>query len=449
MAGRVNVRWFQSHWVALCLLLAVGVCCGAQAGRPPRPQVVEVLMHDTIQNVSAESLRSNLQAANRLHPAAILLNLSTPGGLPESAKAMVEAIERSPAPVIVYVRDPGTHVGGQGLRLWMAADVRAMHPDTLLLPLRERSRWENAARKQSEEDTLREQLAETLRARGRDTEVIDDTLAMLFAGTAPITSDHALQAGLVNAIAGNEDRLMTALNGTRITRNDGSTTTLSLGNAHVSIVQLDLREHLVRAMMNPDLTVLLLTLGGLLIYLEINTPGGVIPGAAGVLLVMLALYAFAHMPLRWEGVLLLAISTTLLMAEAVFHRGSMLAWFAIFALVLGLRLLVRGPIPELEVDWSTALGAGIGFGGITAGLLLLAAKARRAKITTGADAMLGWMAVAHTELAPEGQVLVRGELWHARLSGNDGFLRAGECVKVESAEGRTLQVAAMPSVGNA
>ena len=58
--------------------------------------------------------------------------------------------------------------------------------------------------------------------------------------------------------------------------------------------------------------------------------------------------------------------------------------------------------------------------------------------------MLGWLAVAQTPLAPEGQVLVRGELWHARLSGGDAYLRAGECVKVQSSDGMTLEVSPMP-----
>lgn len=413
------------------------VACVAQPEKTAPPLVVEVLLHDTIQTVSAENLKSDLDAANRLRPAAILLNLSTPGGLPESADAMVEAIERSATPVIVYVRDPGTHVGGQGLRLLMAGAERAMHPDAMLLPMQERLRWKDRPAKQHDDNVLRKQLEDALRLHGRNVTAVN----MLLAGANPISSIDAQQAGLIDNLAGNEDRLMAALNG--LPRN-GSRATWKLQNARVNMVPLGLREHLMRALMNPDLTVLLLTLGGLLIYLEINTPGGVVPGAAGVLLVLLALYAFTHMPLRWEGVLLLVLSTLLLLTEALFHRGGVLAWFAIVSLVLGLRLLVRGPIPELEVGWGTALGAGIGFGGITAGLLLLAAKARRAKITTGADAMLGWLAVAQTPLAPEGQVLVRGELWHARLSGNDAFLRAGECVKVQSADGMTLEVAPMP-----
>ena len=76
--------------------------------------------------------------------------------------------------------------------------------------------------------------------------------------------------------------------------------------------------------------------------------------------------------------------------------------------------------------------------------MILGMESRRAKVKTGSDAMLGWLATAHTELAPEGQILVRGELWRAKLSSTDSFVAAGERVKVLRADGLTLEVAAVP-----
>ena len=77
-------------------------------------------------------------------------------------------------------------------------------------------------------------------------------------------------------------------------------------------------------------------------------------------------------------------------------------------------------------------------------LVRVGVESRRAKAKTGSEAMLGWLAIAHTELKPEGQILVRGELWRARLSSSDSFLAAGERVKVLRADGLTLEVAAVP-----
>jgi membrane-bound serine protease (ClpP class) len=94
------------------------------------------------------------------------------------------------------------------------------------------------------------------------------------------------------------------------------------------------------------------------------------------------------------------------------------------------------------------MGAGLGFGGVTASLLVLGLEARRSKVRTGSDAMLGWLAVAQTPLAPEGHILVRGELWRARLTSKDSAVAAGDHVKVLRADGMLLEVTAVPVAAN-
>lgn len=229
-----------------------------------------------------------------------------------------------------------------------------------------------------------------------------------------------------------------------VIRKSGSTLQLQVAKATVETARVKLQEQLLLTLMNPDLCVLLLTLGCLLIYLEINTPGAIVPGLAGVLLVLLASYALHLLPLNTAGILLCLLSGLLLLLEAQFAAHGLLASAGVLTLVVGLASLVHGPIPELQVEWGTAIGAGLGFGGVTAALIVLGIEARRAKVKTGSDAMLGWLAVAHTALAPEGQVLVRGELWKARLTTSDAFVAAGDRVKVLRADGFLLEVAAVP-----
>ncbi len=438
-----------ARWSLVFLLLLT--CVPAFGGRAARavptvpsasaapPLVVEMLLHDTLQGVSEQALRASLDTATKLHPTLIVLNLSTPGGLPASARAMQSVIERSPIPIAVYVREPGTHVSGQGLLLLEAGDVRAIHPASVLQPIIVGSSLHRD--KDSNNDALSTALAAQAAQHGRSiaglgTLVRDET----------VTADEAKQDGAADLVADTEENLLSQVDGMTIHRANGTAVVLHVKNALVVQVPMTAREHMMRALMNPDLTVLLLALGGLLIYLEVNTPGGVVPGAAGVMLVLLAAYALLHMPLRWEALVLLVLAGLLLLAEAHFQRSMAFAVVAMVLLVVGLRLLVDGPIPELEVNWGTAIGAGVGFGGVTAGLLMLGLRARRAKVRTGAEAMLGWLAVTQTSLAPEGEVLVRGELWRARLSGTDAYLAAGESVKVERALGTVLEVSPLPGL---
>ncbi|GAA3758925.1 nodulation protein NfeD [Terriglobus aquaticus] len=393
------------------------------------------MLHDTIQPVSAGMLQQELDAANARKPDAILVDLSTPGGMEDSARQMVRSIQASRAPVLVFVHEAGTKVAGEGVRVLLAGQAAVMDPGTRLVGLQFAHRASAAVRaaREAESRALQQAVAEALARKGRNA---DEAVALLSSGV-PISPEQAMDAGLLDAVTSRDEVALRAM------RPNDPEAAAKLGAAKVVNLPMTPRQHLLRALLNPDLTVLLLTLGALLILLEINTPGTIVPGAAGVLLVLLSLYALLLMPLRWQGVILLVISVGLLLAETQFARGSAYGVAAVGTLTLGLRLLVRGPVPEMEVDWSTSIGAGLGFGGITAGLVLLGVRARRAKVRTGADAMLGWLAVAQTPLEPTGEVLVRGELWRARLSEGNTYLPAGECVKVQSSDGMTLEVAPM------
>jgi membrane-bound serine protease (ClpP class) len=106
-------------------------------------------------------------------------------------------------------------------------------------------------------------------------------------------------------------------------------------------------------------------------------------------------------------------------------------------ITLGGLLLVDAPIPEMRVHLLTALAVSIPLGVITAFLMSIALKARRNKVTTGSQGMIGETGVAQTALSPQGKVFVHGELWDAQSS---AAVPVGQLVVVRRVDGLTLQV---------
>ena len=202
---------------------------------------------------------------------------------------------------------------------------------------------------------------------------------------------------------------------------------------------LTLREHLLAALTNPDLAVLCLILGCLLVYLEFNLPGTVLPGALGTLSILLAVFALSRMPVRLSAVLLLAAAAVLILLEAKLASHGILALAGTLALVFGLFRLIDGPTAESRVHLGTALGAGLGFGAISFALAWIALRARRAKLLLGPQAMIGGAGIARTALAPQGQISIRGELWRATLAPG-ATLPAGAPVRVCAVDGLLLTV---------
>lgn len=192
---------------------------------------------------------------------------------------------------------------------------------------------------------------------------------------------------------------------------------------------------------HPDLAVLLVIAGGLLIYLEFNLPGTVVPGALGTLCVLLGAFALSQLPLSHPALGALFAALVLILLEAKFSTHGLLAAAGTLCLVFGLATLVDSPVPELRVHLSTAVAAGVGFGAISFSLAGIALKARRNKVLTGPEAMLRQIATVITPLDPEGQVEVRGELWQARLTSSAATtLSPGASARVNAIEGLTLLV---------
>ena len=150
-----------------------------------------------------------------------------------------------------------------------------------------------------------------------------------------------------------------------------------------------------------------------MIYLEFNTPGTIVPGALGTLMVLLAIFALNLLPIRYTAVMLLAAALVLILLEAKFGGHGALAIAGIVCLTFGTLTLVAAPVPEMAVSPWVAFAVSAGFGGITVFLVRLAVRARRMKARIGASALVGQRASAMEPLAPEGHVLVEGEIWRA------------------------------------
>ncbi|HKO20441.1 MAG TPA: NfeD family protein, partial [Acidobacteriaceae bacterium] len=273
--------------------------------------------------------------------------------------------------------------------------------------------------------------------RGRDAASAEDAVR----NSKSYSEAEALKLKLIDVVASNDAELLQQLNGRTIKRFNGGSQTLRLANAQVKVVLPSLRERLLTRLTSPDLDVLLLVCGALLIYLEFNVPGTIVPGALGTVMVLLAIFGLNLLPIQHTSVLLLFAALALIVLEAKFASHGVLGTAGVVCLVFGLATLVNGPTPELRVHYAVAIGAGVGFGVITLALAWIAVRARRSKRLTGADAMLGQVAVAMTPLAPTGQVEVRGEIWKARLAEGSDPVLAGAEVRVRAVDGLTLTVA--------
>jgi membrane-bound serine protease (ClpP class) len=410
--------------------------------------VLHLTLADTIQPISAAYIERGLDAAAQSHASAVLITLDTPGGMLDSTRDIVQHILQSPVPVIVYIAPPGARAGSAGFFLLESADVAAMAPGSnagAAHPVLEMGKLDDVMKLKVENDAAAF-LRSYVSRRNRNPDVAE----LAVRESKSWSDSEALQLHLIDLTAPNATSLLLALDGRTITRFDGSRVTLRFSGATLLDLPPTLRETLLSRMMDPNLAVLMLFAGALLIYLEFNVPGTIVPGSIGTLLVVAALFALHLLPIHLASLAVLIAAIVLLLLEAKYPSHGALAIAGTVALVFSLLTLVNGPIPEQRVHVSVAIACGLSFGLITAFLAVIALRARRNKLLTGPAALIGLPAVAQTPLAPApaptGQILVNGELWQAQLEPAAAPLPAGANVRVLAVNGLTITVRATTNV---
>lgn len=430
--------WRSAMLFPICatVLLFIGQL---RASEPQTSHVVLLRLHDTIQPISEQYISRGIKRAADIHADAVLIELNTPGGLLDSTRDIVHDILASPSPVIIYVAPSGSRAGSAGFFILESADIAAMAPGTNAGAAHPviMGGTADAVMKQKIENDATAFLRSYVARRNRNTDAAQDAVL----NSKSYTESEAQKLKLIDVIAPSNTALLDAIDGRVVTRFDGSTVTLHTRNAHIVPVDTTLRENILDRLMDPNLAVLILVVGGLLIYLEFNTPGTIIPGALGTLLVLLALFALNLLPVRYTSLMLLFAALVLMVLEAKFGSHGILATAGVICLVFGTLTLVAGPIPELRVSVATAVGTGIAFGAITTFLVRIAFRARRNKGLTGPEALVGSIAIAQQPLDPRGQVMVHGELWFAE---SPAPVSPGERVRVRAVRELTLLVERIP-----
>jgi membrane-bound serine protease (ClpP class) len=417
---------------------------------PTRADILKVVVNDTIQPISAEYIARALDEAHRRNAQAVLIEINTPGGLVSSTREIIEKISASSVPVIVYVTPTGGHAGSAGIFILESADVAAMapgtaagaaHPVVLIGPVQLKPDDEMNRKIENDAAAL---MRSVTSKRGRNVESAE----LAVRESKSFTEQEALAGHLIDYVATTPQDLFRQMEGKSFKRFDGSAASLNLTGQPMVPFEMTLKEHILDTLMEGDVAFLLLAIGALALYVEFNHPGAIIPGTVGVVFILLAAFALNVLPTRFAALGLILGAFALFAAEAKFATHGVLTIGGIALLTVGGLLLVDSPIPEMRVHLLTALAVSIPFGLITAFLMTIAIKARRNKVVTGAQGLVGETGVVQTALSPQGKVFVHGELWDAVAS---SALAAGQLVVVRRIDGLTLEVdplGATPPAGN-
>ena len=375
------------------------------------PKIIAVDVNGVVHPITTEIIASAIARAKQENASLVLVRLNTPGGLMDAMEKTIEEMLASPVPVVTYVTPSGGRAASAGFFLLEAGDIAAMAPGTrtgAAHPVALGGEMD-AVMVQKVENDAAAGLRSLCNKRGRNSELAETAIRE----SKSFTEREALDQHLIDLIAPSEQQLLADFDGRSVTRIDGRTEPLHTAGAEIEVYQQSPRQRIISAIADPNIALILLVIGALCIYLEFHSPGLVVPGVLGAIMVLLGLSAISVLPINWLGATLLLLSFGFFVLEAKFATHGILGTGGAIAMVLGAVMLVDSPLPEMRIHWGTAIALALPFSAITVFLLSLAVRARRNKVETGSEGMIGETGAAVTELAPEGKIFVHGEYWDA------------------------------------
>jgi membrane-bound serine protease (ClpP class) len=404
--------------------------------RAASAEVLKVVIDDTIQPLSQQRFERAIQEAEATHADALLIELRTPGGLMSSMEGIIQKLLAAKVPTIIYVTPAGSDASSAGFFILEAADVAAMAPGTntgAAHPVWGGGQIMDPIMKEKVENYAASLLRSYTTKHGRNVEIAETAVRQ----SKSFTADEALSQHLIDFIAKDEQDLFRQLEGKTITRFDGSKVQLHLLGQGIRVQEMTLKQHTLAVLMNPSIAFIIFAIGMLAIFVEFNHPGAIIPGVVGFVCVLLSLYTLDFLPLRSIGLVLIIAAFAMFIAEAKIQSHGVIGIGGVILMVLGALLLVDGPIPQMRVQPWAALSVAIPMGLITVFLMSVALKARKNKVVTGEQGMVGEIGLVTAALAPAGKVFVQGALWDAVAAQN---VEAGRRVVVRRVENLVLQV---------
>ena len=433
----------------------------------PAPVVV-LTLEGAVSPATADYVVRGIRKAADQGASLVVLQIDTPGGLDTSMRSIIKEILASPVPVAAFVAPRGARAASAGTYILYASHIAAMAPATNLgaatpvqiggppstapeeSPAKPKSRAKDKqdGRQPAKEkdaanpkDTMTKKQIQDAAAyirglaqlRGRNAKWAEEAVRE----AVSLSAEEARKLNVIDVVAEDVSDLLVKLNGKKVNL-QGVERTLETDGATLVTMAPDWRTRLLAVITDPSVALILMMLGIYGLLFEFTNPGFVLPGVAGAICVLLALFAFQLLPINYAGLALIVVGLAFIVAEAFVPSFGSLGIGGTIAIVIGSVILID---PEAAPGYSIPLAFIATLAAVSAAivffLVTMALRARKRPVVSGREDIIGARGEALETFTGEGWVRVQSETWHARSAAP---LTRGQRVRVTRIDGLTLSV---------
>ena len=400
-------------------------------------KIIVVKVNGSINSVAAEFIAHEIRNANTSSEELIVIQMDISGGLDTSMRKIIKAIQSSKIPVASFISPLGASALSAGTFITVASHIAVMEPGTSI----EIAHPLNLIIGGGEQEKLTEEevvndasvyIRSLAEQRGRNSAWAELSVS----NNVSVPAEEALRLNIIDLIVANLDSLVLALD-KREVKVMGRIVTLNTADKNITFREMGARQRILDIISQPDVAYILMMFGLIGLFLELSSPGLILPGVVGSFSLILSFYAMQTLPISSAGFLLVILGVILLIAELNVMSYGLLSIGGAASIYFGSIMLIDSDDPAMQISKIVLYPTlGMAFF-ISIGSIYLANKSRQLRSLTGIDGLIGEIGVVKLTLNPKGLVLVHGEVWNAE---SDMLINDGENVVVEAVEGLKIKV---------